>query len=166
MCLRVSEESLRQARFGHLAVGDDHEPGRHTDNTFLMGDKDQTFFLLLVNLFKLLDQHRKAPEVNAGFRFIKNAKRMLFGKNRCNFDTFHFTAGKGSVCFSVNILLGTETDSAEKSAAFALAEGSSCFKIQKAADGHAFKTRRLLESESDASLGTFIDGEVCNVFSV
>ena len=39
-------------------------------------------------------------------------------------------------------------------------------KIQKAADGHAFKTRRLLESESDASLGTFIDGEVCNVFSV
>ena len=54
-----------------------------------MGDKDQALFLLLVDLFELLDQHRKAPEIDTGFRLIKNAEVMRFSKNSCNFDTFH-----------------------------------------------------------------------------
>ena len=55
-----------------LSIVDHHDPVRHADDLLLMGDDDQTLFFLLMDLLKLPDQHREAPEIDPCFRLIKN----------------------------------------------------------------------------------------------
>ena len=59
-----------------------------------------------------LNQHRKTPQVNPCFRFIKYTYLMIFCQNCRNFNPLHLSARKRRVSFSVNIFFRAKTDTA------------------------------------------------------
>ena len=74
-----------------------------------MTDNEDAAAGLLVHLFKDTDEILKAPKVDAGFWFIEERQRSAAGEHHSNFDTFHFTAGKGSIQLTVQVIFGTKS---------------------------------------------------------
>ena len=70
-------------------------------------NQDQTFFFLPVDFFKAFDKHGKTPQINTGFRLVKDAYFVGFGKNGGNLQTFHLPSGKRAVQLAVQIIFGT-----------------------------------------------------------
>ena len=98
------------------AVGQDpavlkhHDVVRKLKNTLLMRDNQYGLFSGLSQLVKGIDQHRKAPQVDARFRFVKNRKGRFSCQKGRDLDPLQLAARQGRVDLTVDIFSCTEAD--------------------------------------------------------
>ena len=131
-----------------------------------MGNQDQAFLFLFVDLLKPFDQHRKAPKINTGLRLIKNADLVRFRQYRCNLQTLHLASGKCAVHLSVQIIGRTKSHCRKQLTAFCLRQVFSRCKRQHSCHRHALKAWRLLECIADSRIGTMIDIVTGNILFI
>ena len=131
-----------------------------------MRNENQTFFFLFVDFFKPLDQHGKAPQVNASLRLIENADFMRFCKHRCNLQTFHLSAGECAVHLTVQVIGRAESDGREEFTTLCFRQLFSGCQRQHFFHRHSFKTRRLLECIADAGVCAVVNIITGNIFLI
>ena len=72
-----------------------------------MGNDYYRAALFFVHFFKHVNEVLKAPQINAGFRFVKNGNVRTAYHNGGNLNTFELAARKTCVDFAMNIILRT-----------------------------------------------------------
>ena len=71
-----------------------------------MGDNDQGIVTVTVHFLKYLNQVVKAPQVNAGFRLVKDGEGRVAGDDGGDFNPFQLSAGKTGIHVAVHIIPG------------------------------------------------------------
>ena len=120
-----------------------------------MRNDEDTAAGLLIHIFKHADEILKTPQINAGFRFVKDRKTGAARKNTGNLNPFEFAARKRGVDLPVDIFLGAKTDFGKVGAGRRDRQFFSRRQRNQIFDGDSLEADRLLESETDAQPRAF-----------
>ena len=163
---QLREDVILLAKFLDFAVCQHQDIVRQLHDALLVRDDDGTLVAALGNRAEGLNQHRKAPQVNARFRLVIDSQLQVPRHQRGDLNALYLAARQGRIHLAVEVVSRAKSNACQVGTALVLRQLAAVCKAEKTANRQPLETGRLLKGVSYAALGAFLDREVGNVFTV